>query len=667
MKLFPSAKETTMKYPKLAEPGMIGSLKIKNRAVMIPLAMGCADKDQKIGKDFLAYLMDRAKGGVGLIILENTRVDNLHGVAAERQASMAGDELIESMSHAVEMLHREGVKIFTQLHHPGRETFSNLNGNQPVWSSSSKPCGVCQQETHEMTTAEAEEVIAKFVAAAVRSQKSGCDGVELHGAHGYLISQFLSPYTNQRSDRFGGSFEGRLQFVKEIILGIQKKCGKDFPIGARITVDELLKPNGVKEYLRLADGVKVCKELEKLGLVYINVSQGIYESFNALSEPITYPQGDRTDRIRAVKDAVSIPVIAVNMIKEPWFAEKMLEDGLVDFVGLGRAVVSDPEWVNKAQAGRDDEINRCISCTACFRTLVSDAIGGIGPVKCAVNPRAAREAIYPEYPKNGEGRPVAVVGSGVSGLESARVLAERGFKPVVYEKASVPGGQINVANKPPLKDKINWIVEWELKQLEKLGVPIKLNTTVTAESLAKESPYAVFVATGSEPVRPAAIKGINLPNAATVNQVLAGEVDIRNKKVVLVGTGATGLETAEFLCERGNTVTLVEMLEEIGKGVYVQHYLDAMDKLAKYDIAKYPSHQLMEVTDCCAVIKDLKSGETKDVASDFVVLAIGVRSVNELAEACKGKCDKVISVGDALAPGEIESSMRSAFEAAISL
>ena len=315
-----------MKYPNLFKPGTIGNLTIKNRIVMCALAMGVSDENQCIGEDFMAYLMERAKGGVGMIVLENTRVDDEHGVAAPKQASLARDEQIAPMAKAVEALHAEDVKLFAQLHHPGRETFSNINGNEPVWSSSSKSCGVCQQETHEMTTEEVEQVIAKFVAAAVRAKKAGCDGVELHGAHGYLISQFLSPYTNQRTDRFGGSFENRMQFVKEIIEGIQKECGKDYPIGIRISVDELLEPNGVKEYLRLEDGVKVCQELEKMGLVYINVSNGIYESFNSLSEPTTYPQGCRSDRIRAVKDAVNIPVIAVNMIKEPWFAEKMLEE-----------------------------------------------------------------------------------------------------------------------------------------------------------------------------------------------------------------------------------------------------------------------------------------------------------------------------------------------------
>lgn len=656
-----------MKYPKLFAPGKIGNLTVKNRIVMAALAMGVAEKDQTIGPAFLAYLMERAKGGVGMIVLENTRVDDKHGVAAECQASVARDEQIAPLAAAAEALHKEGVVFFTQLHHPGRETFSNLNGSEPVWSSSSRPCGVCQQETHEMTTEEVEEVIAKFVAGAVRSQKAGCDGVELHGAHGYLISQFLSPYTNQRTDRFGGSFEKRFNFVKEITEGIQKACGKDFPIGIRLTVDELLAPNGVKEYLTLEDGVRICQACEKLGMVYINVSNGIYESFNSLSEPMTYPQGCRSERIRAVKEKVGIPVIAVNMVKEPWFAEKMLEEGLVDFVGLGRAVVADPQWAKKAYEGREDEINRCISCTFCFETLVADTIAGKGPVKCAVNPRAARETLYPAFKKEGAGRTVAIVGSGPAGLEAARVLAERGFAPVIFEKGEKAGGQINIADKPPHKEKIDWIIEYELKQLAMKGITVKTNTEATPENIRTLAPYAVIIATGAESIRPRSIKGVNNANVLTVDEALLGRPEISGKKVLLIGTGATGLETAEFLCAKGNEVTVAEMLDAIGKGVYVQHYLDAMDKLSKYDVKYLPSHKLTEITADGAVLEDLKENKNVTVPADYVVLSLGVKSVNTLESECKKFCDKTFAVGDARQPGRVESAVREGFEAAWNL
>lgn len=656
-----------MLYSKLFSSGKIGNLVLKNRIVMEPLAMGVAESNQTVGEAYFEYLKCRADGGVGMIILENTRIDDQHGVAATCQASVARDEQIEPLRRAVDMLHSKEVVVFTQLHHPGRETFSNLNGNEPVWSSSSKSCGVCGQETHEMTTEEVERIIDLFIEGAIRSKEAGCDGVELHGAHGYLISQFLSPYTNQRKDRFGGSFENRLNFVKEIIMGIQKKCGADYPIGIRLTVDELLAPNGVKEYLTIDDGVEVCKRLEALGVVYINVSNGIYESFNSLSEPMTYEQGCRSERIRRVKEAVNIPVIAVNMVKEPWFAEKMLEDELVDFVGLGRAVVADPQWANKAKEGRECDINRCISCTFCFETLVSDTIAGIGPVKCAVNPVAGRETKYTFENKDGNGRTVVIIGAGVAGLEAARVLAIRGFKPIVLEKSHCVGGQINIANKPPRKEKINWIVEYECTQLEKLGVEIRLNTNVTKALLTELSPYAIFVATGAKSIKPASIKGIELPNVKTVEETLKLGKALAHQKVCVIGSGATGLETAETLCENGNEVTVVEMLDKIGKNMYVQHYLDAMDRLSKFEVSYRESSRLLEITPTSIIVEDVNTKAQTEIKTDYVVLSLGVQSVKDVEELCQSVTERVFTIGDALKPGRIESAIRTAFETAYHL
>ncbi|AAK79020.1 2,4-dienoyl-CoA reductase-like NADH-dependent reductase (Old Yellow Enzyme family)/thioredoxin reductase [Clostridium acetobutylicum] len=652
-------------YKKLFEKGKIGELELKNRIVMVALAVGAAKSDQTIGDDMMEYYLERARGGVGLIIAENTRVNDENGVAARRQVSVARDEHIAPLKKLVDALHSENTKFFVQLHHPGRETYSNLNGDKPVVAPSAIPCGVCKQETRALETSEVEGIIQDFINGAKRAKKAGVDGVELHAAHGYLISQFLSPYTNKRTDKYGGSFEKRFNFVKEVVLGIKNACGQDYPISVRLTVDELLNLNGVKqEYLDLNMGIKICRELEKIGVDVINVSNGIYETFNSLSEPMTYDQGCRTERIKAVKEAVEIPVIAVNMIKEPWFAEKMLEDKLVDFIGLGRALVADSDWPKKALEGRDEDINRCISCTFCFETLLDQVIPNVGPIKCAVNPRAAHEFKYKEFNKNGADKVVAVVGAGVAGLEAARVLKIRGFKPVVLEQSADVGGQINVADKPPRKEKIDWIVEYEKTQLNKMGVEIKLNTKVTLEYLKKMKPYAVFIATGSVPLVPKSIKGIDRENVYTIDDVLTGKVKIIDKKVALIGSGSSGLETAEFLCINKNDVSIIEMQDAIGKGVYVQHYLDAMDKLSKFKVNYMPSNKLLEVTNKGVKLENIVERRIVDYDTDYVVLSLGVKANNDLEALCKAEFENVRVIGDAAAVGRIESSVRSGFEAA---
>ncbi|NMM64905.1 FAD-dependent oxidoreductase [Clostridium sp. P21] len=655
-------------YRKLFEKGKIGKLEIKNRIVMVALASGVAKTDQTVGEDMIEYYLERARGGAGLIIAENTRVNDEHGVAAKRQISVARDEHIVPLEKLVNVLHAEKTKFFVQLHHPGRETYSNLNGDKPVVAPSAIPCGVCKQETRALETSEVESLIKDFINGAKRAKAAGVDGVELHAAHGYIISQFLSPYTNKRTDKYGGSFENRFNFLKEIVLGIKEACGKDYPISVRLTVDELLKLNGVKEeYLNLEMGVKVCIALEKIGVDVINVSNGIYETFNSLSEPMTYPQGTRTPLIKAVKDAVNVPVIAVNMIKEPCFAEKMLEDGLVDFIGLGRALVADPNWPKKAEEGRDEDINRCISCTFCFETLLSEVIPDVGPIKCAVNPRAAHELQYKEFNKNGNGKVVAVIGAGVSGLEAARVLSIRGFKPVILEKSDKIGGQINIADKLPNKEKIHWIVEYEKTQLNKMGVEIRFNTNASVYYLRNMKPYAVFIATGAIPIVPESIEGLNSNNVYTIDDVLSRRVNITGKKIAVIGSGASGLETAEFLCEKGNDVSIIEMQDEIGKGIYVQHYLDAMDRLSKFDIKYMPSNKLLSVTDRGVRLEKLVENKIVDYNVDYVILSLGVRSNNGMVDVFTNRFDNVKVIGDVSEVGRVESSIRTAFDAAYNL
>ena len=319
-------------YQEIFKQGKIGNITLKNRLVMSPMGTSLAEMDGSPSEDMIAFYEARAIGGAALIIPEIARVNDLHGAGMMRQLSVSKDRHIEGLAKLAETVHKYGTKIFIQLHHPGRETVTALTGG-PVVSASAIPCKYLQQETRALSTEEVKALIQQFISGAVRVKKAGCDGVELHAAHGYLLQQFLSPYTNKREDEYGGSFENRLRMITEIINGIRVQCGPDFPIGVRLSVEEFLDKTGVTEdYIHIQDGVKIAMALEKCGIDFIDVSVGLYETGSVCVEPISFPQGWRKDLIKAVKDHVSIPVIGVSCIREPQVAESFLEGGIVDFV-----------------------------------------------------------------------------------------------------------------------------------------------------------------------------------------------------------------------------------------------------------------------------------------------------------------------------------------------
>ncbi len=342
----------------------------------------------------LAYFEARAKGGCGLIMPEICKVNEKTGVGMFRQIAATSDRHIPSLARLASTVHKYGSKIFIQLHHPGREGVSSLIGGQPCVSASDRMCNVSKQETRPMTLDEIHELVEQFGDAALRCKKAGIDGVELHCAHGYLLQQFLSPYTNKRTDEYGGSFENRMRLVLEIIADIRKKCGKDFVLGCRVSVDEFLNTIGVTEdYIHIEDGIRIVKTMEAAGIDFVDVSCALYETGLMAIEPISFPQGWRKDFVKAVRDNVNIPVIGVSAIREPAVAEAFLEGGVVDFVGMGRTWLADPEWGTKVQQGRESELKKCINCLRCFETLMSLNAQGL-PLECAVNPLTCNEKRY---------------------------------------------------------------------------------------------------------------------------------------------------------------------------------------------------------------------------------------------------------------------------------
>lgn len=641
--------------------GRIGALELKNRVVMSPMGNYLANPDGTVSDADVAFYTARAKGGVGLIFTECMIVDYRRGKGNTHQIAAADDRYIPGLKRLADSIHAHDARIIGQIYHPGRQGVSAINENLPMLAPSVTECGVVHQPTAAMTTREVEDMVAKFVAAALRLKKAGLDGVEVHGAHGYLVNEFLSPYTNRREDRYGGSFENRLRFLAEIVEGIRRACGPDFPLVVRLSVDEFVEG---QPSLKLEDGVRIAQELETLGVDAIDVSAGIYETMSVAWEPTSYGQGWKLYLAEAVKKAVKVPVIGVAAIRDPAFADKVLAEGKLDFVGSARQHFADPEWANKARDGRVDDIRRCISCLFCMETLISADFTQL-PCRCAINIEAGREIRYGDMPEDGAGRVVAIIGGGPAGLEAARVLARRKFRPVIFEKHDRLGGQLLLAEVPPGKEKIGWLREWLVGQVKKAGVDIRLGEEATVEKIAALAPYAVLVAVGSEPFLPPNIR----PSATTVTatDVLSGKARVDKAKVAVIGSGMTGIETAELLANQGNEVTVFEMADAIGPGLYFQNLLDIMAHLKAHDVGFYAGHRLVEIDGRRAVFEQRETGESKTFEFDRYVLSLGNRSTAAPMEHLTGTFDRVFLLGDAVKPGRIRNALETGYQTAFQL
>ena len=695
------------KYKMLFSPMKIGTCEIKNRIVMPPMMVGFGQPDGRPTEMLMDYYEERAKGGTGLIITEITRVNDDHGAAAFNQLAMSHDYHIEPMREMANRIKRHGAKLFVQLHHPGRQNIGIMVHMVPLTNFCSKICKNFPKLVYKMAPGIGKKMIAKglvfaspgpskcepskvagghvrgfshrevkqlirqFIDAAVRCKKAGVDGVELHAAHGYLLQQFLSPNTNKRTDEYGGSFENRLRFVVEILKGIKEACGKDYPVIVRLAVDECYDKIGQpgKGY-GLDTGVKYAVALKEAGADAIDVSSAAYDTYNYWLEPTSFDCGWRAYMAEAVKKAVGdLPVLAANVIRSAAQAERQIESGMQDFAVFGRPHIADPHLAEKMRDGREDEVKRCISCLYCIESMMDNAFVGKHGC-CSVNPSLGEERRYNELPADGKGRKVIVVGAGVAGLTAAEILAgKRGFAVTVYEKESITGGQINLADKGPKKEKIGWCAQDLFTAATKAGAKIVCGVTVTPELIEKENPYAVIIATGAVAVRPRSIKGSDGANVFTTTQILDGSVKLENKKVAVVGTGMTGLETGELLAEGGNKLTFVEMADSVAPGTWFQHLDDALPKLKAAGAEFILGTKLLSIDEKGIEVAGTKEKKPapRHIDCDAVVLSLGSRPVNNLAKELEGKVERLFVVGDASKVGRIANATAAAYNVAVNL
>lgn len=684
-----------MSYDMLFSPMKIGNVEIKNRIVMAPMCMGFGQYNGCATETMMDYYEERAKGGVGLIFTEITRINDITGASSFGQLGMSHDYQIPALREMADRIHKHNCKIMVELHHPGRQNLGLMIGTVPICNIGSKlmgnlytkiltqaviPQGKKLQDKHivprtvapskcerskmsdsvnrELSVNEIKRIICQFIEGAVRVKKAGCDGVELHAAHGYLIQQFLSPNTNKRTDQYGGSLENRMRFLLEIIDGIRSNCGKDFPIVVRLTVDEMYSEIGQngKGY-NLEEGIKMAKILNDKGIDAIDVSSAAYDTFNYWLEPTTFTPGWRKYLASEVRKVVDIPVIAANLIRSPKQAEMQLEEGTQDFISLGRPLIADPHWPNKVKSGNENLIKRCVCCLYCFESMMKGAYKYTHG-NCSVNPFVGRENV--SLKQNGNGRKVLIIGAGCAGLTAAELLSKRGFDVTVLEKENKQGGQLNLASKPPHKEKINWVCEDLLSNAINSGAKVLFDIKADKNIIASYSPEIVITATGGNAIHP---KSFNGDNVVTVTQVLNCDIDISNKKVAVIGSGMTGLETSELLVSKGNKVTVVEMADKIAPGAWFQQLDDALPVLEKAGTEFLTSHKLLSVSSSGIELEDLKEKKAVAINVDFVVLSLGVRSDNSLYNDIKNSDSyKVYNIGDSNKIGRIANATESAYQ-----
>lgn len=638
-----------MEYKRLFETGSIGAVRIRNRVVMTAMGNGLATWDGEASSELIRFYEDRARGGCGLIFTEFTRVDDQGGACNPNQLCIATRKHVRSVQRMAEAVHRHGGKIFVQLHHGGREAPPALNGGKTPMGPSvvlNKVNGIMPRE---MSQEDIEYIVEKFVNAAVNCKKAGIDGVELHAAHGYLLASFMSPYTNRRSDEYGGSVRNRCRIVLDIIDGIRKACG-NYPISVRINGDDFVEGGTT-----IDQAVEAARLLEEAGADALNVSCAVYESVSNMIEPNYYEEGWRRHLAREIKANVGIPVIAVNTIKFPATAEKLLEEGVSDFVGVSRGQMADPEWVAKTRAGREDLIRKCMGCMQCNKSVVMD-----GYLSCAANPVTGRGTMYnDEYlVKNGEQRTVAVVGGGPAGMQAAIVLAKRNFKPVLLERNSRLGGMAYLATKPPHKKMVEEFIKTMEAELRENGVDVRLNSAATVESVKALDPYGVIVANGGTEIVPR-VEGLDSPIVYTMEEVLLGKAEFHNKTLAVIGGGMVGLETAHYLCA-DNDVTIVEMTDTLGATMYPTVRNKLVSILKECGVGILLNHALCAVGDGeISMLKtDTDKPETVKKQVDAVVIAVGRNSNMGLADEMQKAFDRVAAAGDCITGGCILEAVR---------
>jgi len=631
-----------MEIKKLMLPYRLKNLELRNRIVMAPMLSRLCDPNGVVSQKLIDYYATRAEGGVGLIISEYCYIDDQESKAHPGQLGVYDDQLVAGLGDLAEAIQERGAKAILQICHAGRATSAKYLGRQPI-----APSGIPSytgEMAREMTFEEVEAVSESFAEGARRAKAAGFDGVELHGAHGYLMAQFLSPYTNRRTDKYG---RDRGLFALETLDRVRSRVGKDYLVGYRMSGEEFVE-GGVT----LKEAKAFAKRLEERGIDYIHVSAGISETGHNIVTPTYLPKGHLLLLAEGIKSAVTVPVLAVGAIHDPDLAEETLQKNRADLIVMGRALIADPELPQKIQSGQLEDIRTCLRCNdGCSSRMPPNKTQ-----RCAINAEVGRERQMRLHPVS-RAKQVCVIGGGPAGMEAARVLALRGHRVTLIEKENELGGLLRYATVPDFKAEMRSFLEYLKTQVVKLGVEILVNRRATPEFIRELKPESVVLATGST-LRIPDIPGTGKPFVATFAELLRGEFKAGDQ-VVVAGGAAMGCEMAAHLASTGKKVTLVEMVGELATDLEIRSRLTLLQLLKERGVKILTNWKLEKIENGYVLLVD-RDWNKQEIAANSVILAMGLESNQELLKPLRESFPDIYVIGDCVEPRKIYQAIHEA-------
>lgn len=634
-------------YPHIFSPLTVKNMTIKNRIVMMPMGTNYGEQNGEMSFLHINYYEQRAKGGTGLIIVENASIDSPQGSNGTTQLRIDHDNYLPRLFKFCENIHRYGTKIAIQINHAGASAISSRINMQPV-SASDVPSKEGGEIPRPLSREEILHIVKKYGEAAKRAQTAGFDAVEIHAGHSYLISQFLSPITNKRTDEFGGSVENRTRFCRMVIDEVRKQVGPFFPIMLRLSADELMEGGNT-----LDDTLEYLDYLQEEVDIF-DVSCGLNGSIQYQIDANYLPDGWRSYMAKAVKEKFNKPCISMGNIRDPKVAERILADGDADLIGMGRGLIADPAWVNKVATGHECDLRKCISCNV---GCAGNRIGVNRPIRCTVNPSVLEGDVYKKLHVN-KNCNVVVIGGGTAGLEAACTAAEVGCNTFLLEKGSELGGLASLISKIPAKNRLADFPHYLMHRAEQLeNLYIFTNTEGTPENIRKFHPNIIVSSTGSAPLLPpiAGLKDrIDNENytiysiLGMINHINDFPKDLEGKKVVVVGGGAVGLDVVEFFADRNADISIVEMMDQIGRDLDPVSKNDTKAMMKKHNVHQLTKTALLEVKDSSFLVKG--DGEPYELPFEYGFVCLGMRAQGQLyqslAEEFSSEDVEIMNIGD---------------------